>query len=732
MVLIRSSLFWRLFGLVGVLAIVVGALALVSLNHLRSLHARIHWTADVAVVRLTLAADARRETLAIGQAYRDLIIAESPHELDNLAAELDRRRSVLAGLLKELGDLVEPENRVLVADANVAVDALFSQISEIESLVRYDSRARAATAFSDEAVPALKAADLALADAASEVQRLRTDEEIRPANGGDAAAADEVLPTPAREDPGGGAGTPVDGQRIAAVTTRVERLRNLLAEVLAVESDLILTESELLAEEKVRQLDVLLSATRTELQALQTVDGSPALQRAVEAAASAIERHEASAAEMVELVLADSRGQAAELASTRGRELSSRTNALLTEILSRNRAFLVIAQEETGATATAVRTAIAVVTIGGLGITLLLGGWLARRSTQRINRLVRQAELVRQTGDLSRPFHLSGRDEFAMLAESFESMRVSLLGGRRELQEAHDHLEQRVRERTLELERKNEELDQFAYVASHDLKAPLRAISNLTTWIEEDAVDQLPEHVQGYIDKLRSRVARMDRLLDDLLQYSRADRIRGEIRAVDTRRLTEDVIEVVAAPDSFRFEVAPSLPTLWTAQAPLEMVLRNLIGNAVKHARKDGGHIRVRAEKEEDGNWRFLVCDDGPGIAPEFQERVFQMFQTLRPRDEVEGSGMGLALVKKAVEARGGRVELVSAVGEGTTISFTWPEDEVPGEGDSEQGDPATSSPIASTDGGQTPGAAAARTNGTAPTRMPNASGAETLKKEPV
>lgn len=241
------------------------------------------------------------------------------------------------------------------------------------------------------------------------------------------------------------------------------------------------------------------------------------------------------------------------------------------------------------------------------------------------------------------------------------------------LRELTATLDQRVKERTAELERSNRELDQFAYVASHDLKAPLRAIVNLAGWIAEDAGDRLPTPSKEHLEKLRGRALRMERLLDDLLTYSRVGRRDGVAEEVKTEALIQDTVYLLAPPADFQVRVEPELPALFTPRTPLELVFRNLISNAIKHHHQpEQGLVQITARDLGDFV-EFEVRDNGPGIEPQYHERIFGMFQTLRPRDEVEGSGMGLAIAKRAVEYRGGAIQIESAVGAGTSFRFTWP-----------------------------------------------------------
>ncbi|MCX6047099.1 MAG: PAS domain S-box protein [Chloroflexi bacterium] len=242
-----------------------------------------------------------------------------------------------------------------------------------------------------------------------------------------------------------------------------------------------------------------------------------------------------------------------------------------------------------------------------------------------------------------------------------------------ELRLLNESLEQRVAARTAELQRSNHELDQFAYVASHDLKAPLRAIDQIASWITQDAAELLPAHSQSHLAKLRGRVQRMEKLLEDLLVYSRAGRQHHPPEEVDTDELTRNVIDLLALPPGFTIRIAENLPTFVTERVPLETILRNLISNALKHHHHpETGQVTVSATAQATGV-AFTITDDGPGIDPRYHERIFQMFQTLKPRDQVEGSGMGLAIVKKLVESYGGSIQVISSAGQGATFRFTWP-----------------------------------------------------------
>lgn len=234
--------------------------------------------------------------------------------------------------------------------------------------------------------------------------------------------------------------------------------------------------------------------------------------------------------------------------------------------------------------------------------------------------------------------------------------------------------ERKLEETAAELVRSNRDLEEFAYISSHDLRAPLRAIKNLVRWLEEDLADHLDAENRERMDLLIGRTERMDRLIEDLLEYSRAGRVLGSVQEVDLNGLVDEIAQLLDLPEGFQVVHNSDLPTFKTNSVPMETVLRNLIGNAVKHRDKPDSRVEVTSRDAGD-RYEISVHDNGPGIPPEFHERIFGLFETLQPRDSVEGSGMGLAVVKRTVEKLGGRIALESQPGEGTTFRFTWPKD---------------------------------------------------------
>jgi len=224
-----------------------------------------------------------------------------------------------------------------------------------------------------------------------------------------------------------------------------------------------------------------------------------------------------------------------------------------------------------------------------------------------------------------------------------------------------------------DLQRSNQDLEEFAYVASHDLKAPLRGIDNLAGWIEEDLKEVMQGEAKENMGLLRGRIKRLESLLDDLLAYSRAGKMKGDHEIVNSKLLAIDVASLFNSPNlDLKIKVDDTLPTFTTQKTPLEQVFRNLINNAIKH--HDRKSISIEITAKQNGEFiSFSVKDDGPGIAPEYHERIFEMFKTLKPRDEIEGSGMGLTIIKKLLDAQGGKIRVESQIGKrGTNFIFDW------------------------------------------------------------
>jgi len=315
--------------------------------------------------------------------------------------------------------------------------------------------------------------------------------------------------------------------------------------------------------------------------------------------------------------------------------------------------------------------------------------------------LAEVAKAVSEKKDYSTRALKQSNDEVGLLIEAFNEMLEQIQQRDSELMDAKEQLEVRVEQRTVELttaneqltqeiairkkaekrqaqllkqlESANKELNDFAHIVSHDLKAPLRGISTLASWMSTDYADKFDEDGREQIELLLSRVDRMHNLIDGILQYSRVGRTKEEMSQVNLNELVPDVIDMVAPPESITISIENELPIIICERTRITQVFENLLSNAVKYMDKPQRQIRI-ACVEENGFQKFSVADNGPGIEEKYFEKIFQMFQTLSPRDEFESTGIGLTVVNKIVEMYDGRIWVESKLGEGSTFYFTLPQ----------------------------------------------------------
>jgi signal transduction histidine kinase len=229
-----------------------------------------------------------------------------------------------------------------------------------------------------------------------------------------------------------------------------------------------------------------------------------------------------------------------------------------------------------------------------------------------------------------------------------------------------------VQRTTQDLEFANQELKDFAYIVSHDLKAPLRAARQLLGWLAADYGHLFEQEGKDHLDLLMNRVGHMHNLIDSILHYSSLGRIREEQTEVDLNQVVSEVIEMVGPLPHISITVESKLPTIICEKTRIQELFQNLLDNAIKYSDKPEGLIKVGCTRE-DSHWKFSVSDNGPGIDEKYHEKIFQIFQTLHSRSEVESTGIGLTVVKKIVELHGGKVWVESQLRSGATFFFTLP-----------------------------------------------------------
>jgi PAS domain S-box-containing protein len=235
-------------------------------------------------------------------------------------------------------------------------------------------------------------------------------------------------------------------------------------------------------------------------------------------------------------------------------------------------------------------------------------------------------------------------------------------------------VEEKMNQYLHNLEKTNRELDKFAYVVSHDLKAPLRAIGNLTGWIEEDMGDRIPDEIRGHFNTIKGRVVRMEGLINGILDYTKAAKTEGNLESVLSDVLVRDAIDLIGAPENAIINIRDNMPEIKTEKVKIQQIFMNLINNAIRYNDKEDIQIEIGCE-DVGSNWKFYVKDNGPGIEKRYHEKIFVIFQTLNARDEVESRGVGLAIVKKIIEEEGGFIWVESDKNQGATFCFTWPKE---------------------------------------------------------
>lgn len=283
---------------------------------------------------------------------------------------------------------------------------------------------------------------------------------------------------------------------------------------------------------------------------------------------------------------------------------------------------------------------------------LLIAVFLTRHIARRIKKMVNMANAIAQ-GNYAVSMDDRLNDELSELSRSLNHMAAVL------------------QENFSLLKRKNEELDQFAHIASHDLKAPLRGIDNVVSWIEEDHSKELPPKVNEYLDLIKGRIQRAENLIGGILTYSRIGKEQVIKERVDVGELIEEVRENIYLNKDTEVVVQDPMPVFYTEKVPLLQVFSNLISNAVKYNDKKKGKVTVHC-REQEGRYQFTIADNGPGIAKAYHDKIFVIFQTLQERDRLESTGVGLAIVKKILDDRKERITVVSAPGEGASFTFTW------------------------------------------------------------
>lgn len=219
----------------------------------------------------------------------------------------------------------------------------------------------------------------------------------------------------------------------------------------------------------------------------------------------------------------------------------------------------------------------------------------------------------------------------------------------------------------------NEELKAFTYVASHDLKSPLRGLRSLTKWVIEDCEKIIPLESKGHLQRMLDKLDKMEALLDGLLQYSRVGHTQVTLEQVSMKEMISRILSLLPVPPDLTIKVAPTLPILLASPIMVQHVFQSLIDDAIKY-RKPNEPALIEITAQDKGKYyEFLIKDNGLGIERAYHDKIFRMFQRLHNYDNIEGAGIGLALVKKILETEKGSIRVVSELGTGSEFIVSWP-----------------------------------------------------------
>ena len=324
----------------------------------------------------------------------------------------------------------------------------------------------------------------------------------------------------------------------------------------------------------------------------------------------------------------------------------------------------------------------------GLSVMLVLLLLLRHTLIAPIQKLTSHVVAIGKDKDMSARLSMQRSDEIGTLAQEFNRMVERLTQAREKLLEQSYSLGKaemasrvldETRKRAAELEeaykklgKVNQELKDFAYIVSHDLKAPLRGIKTLANWILSDCADKLGDQANEQMNLLLERVERMYHLIEGALQYSRAGRVEEKPKQVSLNDLIPEIINMVVPPENITVTIENELPVIECEETHIMQVFQNLLSNAIKYMDKPQGWIKVGCV-EQDGFWKFSVADNGPGIEEKHFEKIFKIFQALSTSPDFKGTGIGLTVAKKIVELYDGKIWVESKVGEGSTFFFTLP-----------------------------------------------------------
>ena len=314
----------------------------------------------------------------------------------------------------------------------------------------------------------------------------------------------------------------------------------------------------------------------------------------------------------------------------------------------------------------------------------LIGTFVSRLISRPIHKLHEGTEVIGE-GNLDYKVGTDAKDEIGQLSRAFDKMTNNLKRSTTSIDNLNKEITERKKaelkqdELIKKVDNINKELKEFASIASHDLKAPLRGIKTLANWILADCADKLGDQANEQMNLLLERVERMYNLIEGTLQYSRAGRAEGKRVQINLSNFIPEIINMVVPPQNITVTIENELPVIECEETHVMQLFQNLLSNAIKYMDKPQGWIKIGCV-EQDGFWKFSIADNGPGIEEKHFEKIFKIFQALPTSHDFQGTGVGLTVAKKIIELYDGKIWVESNLGEGSTFFFTLPKSGVPRE----------------------------------------------------
>lgn len=628
---------WQLLGSTVVVGAVAVAIAVSGLQRMQVLNQRMNQIVDIAAEKVKLASLMRQELVATTRAEKGIILARSEDEMNRQARAIDTHLLELNAIQNHLYDLVTPDEKELL-------DAFSSTWGKWQQ--NHQDVRRFALLNSD-----LRARELSLGKAATAFNRLESSLQTL----GDKFTADLMDATDDAASP--------KRSNAVAVLRLIAHLTGRATALHRAEKNLILASTEESMTVYDEEFDLLETSFRNGLEELMQLTGDED-GKALAAAGRAFQDYWAQVSELRTILSDKSNFLVAHFAYDIGEPIGYEAEAILNQLIEKSEAGMAQLQTESSSQYAQARNSLLLISVIGIVLSVAVSFHAGQRIARNLAKLANYAREIHDARDLSKRLPKVSDDEVGMVAEALDQMRKTVYQQSRELASMNDTLAQ-----------KNEEMEQFVYTVSHDLKSPLVSCKGLLGLMKEDIADANYQEVVNSAGRLEAATDQLSQIIDDLLALSRIGRKSVELSNIDMFAMLADLqarLADRAEAAGVAMTVLRPIPSLLADVRDITRAFENLLNNAIKYASDVPQPVVDVGGLVQDGENRYFVRDNGPGIEPEYHEKIFGLFQRLDTSKE--GTGVGLASVTKIMRMYGGRVWVVSSPGHGATFWLAFPQ----------------------------------------------------------